>query len=210
MKIESIERVKMEQDSSIKKAAKASIGYTVGNILIKGINFISLPIFVRVMTTEEFGVYNVFLSYDAILFVIIGFAMHSCIRNANQDFKGRINEFVSSITLLYIFNLLSLCIISILFGAYLTNLLGVGQYVLIMLVCFSFGSAVIALYNNYLALEYSYKKYLIVAATNSIGNILISFLLMFTFFRSDKAYGRIVGVTIVAFIVGVFIILYFL
>ena len=55
--------------SSEKKnaALTAGIGYTVGNILIKGINILTLPIFSRLMTQEEFGVFNVFMSYDAIL-----------------------------------------------------------------------------------------------------------------------------------------------
>ena len=43
------------------KAIKAGVGYTLGNILVKGIGFISLPIFSRLMTTEEFGVYNIFI-----------------------------------------------------------------------------------------------------------------------------------------------------
>ena len=42
-------------------AAKAGVGYTVGNVLVKGINFISLPIFSRIMTTDQFGIYNVFV-----------------------------------------------------------------------------------------------------------------------------------------------------
>lgn len=40
---------------------KADFGYTIGNILIKGINFITLPIFSRILTTDEFSVYNIFL-----------------------------------------------------------------------------------------------------------------------------------------------------
>ena len=51
-------------------AVKAGIGYTVGNILIKGISFMTLPVFSRLLTTEQFGVYNVFVSYEAILYVV--------------------------------------------------------------------------------------------------------------------------------------------
>ena len=49
------------------KAVSAGMGYTLGNMLIKGINFLTVPIFSRLMSTDEFCVYNVFLSYDAIL-----------------------------------------------------------------------------------------------------------------------------------------------
>ena len=40
------------------KAAKAGLAYTVGNVLLKGIAFLTLPIFSRILTTEEFGFYN--------------------------------------------------------------------------------------------------------------------------------------------------------
>ena len=53
------------------KALRSGIGYTIGNIFIKGINFLTLPIFSRLLSPEEFGIYNVFASYDLILFVIL-------------------------------------------------------------------------------------------------------------------------------------------
>ena len=40
-------------------ALKAGVGYTIGNILVKGINFLTLPLFSRLLTTAEFGVYNI-------------------------------------------------------------------------------------------------------------------------------------------------------
>lgn len=63
------------------KAVSAGMGYTLGNMLIKGINFLTVPIFSRLMSTDEFGVYNVFLSYDAILSVLIGMALHSSVKS---------------------------------------------------------------------------------------------------------------------------------
>lgn len=68
-------------------ALKAGLGYTIGNVLVKGINFLTLPLFSRLLTTAEFGVYNVFLSYDAILSVLIGLALHSSIKSAHYEFK---------------------------------------------------------------------------------------------------------------------------
>lgn len=193
---------------SVKNAAIASVWYTLGNILIKGINFISLPIFSRIMTTEEFGIYNVFLSYDAILFVIIGMALHSCVRSANFDFKGKIDEFISSISLIYIINLLILSGI-VIFIPSLTTWLDFERKMLLMLVMYAFGSALITLYNNRIAIDYTYKKYIIVAALNSLGNVLLSLFFMTTIYKSEKALGRIVGATSITFLVGVFILFYF-
>ena len=79
--------------SNKNKALSAGIGYTIGNILIKGINFLSIPLFSRLLTTEEFGVYNTFLAYDAILCIIISFALYMSLRSAKVEFKEKIDEY---------------------------------------------------------------------------------------------------------------------
>ena len=68
------------------KAMKAGIGYTIGNILIKGINFLTLPLFSRLMSPSEFGVFNLFISYDAIISILISLAMQTSLRNAKYKF----------------------------------------------------------------------------------------------------------------------------
>ena len=124
---------------------KAGIGYTIGTILIKGISFMTLPIFSRLLTTEQFGVYNVFVSYEAILYVVVGLALHVSMRSANLQFKGKINEYTSSISLIYILNAVLFLLIAILFGGPLSRLLGFKQSIMILLVLDSFGSSVLTL-----------------------------------------------------------------
>ena len=95
------------------KALKAGIGYTIGNILVKGISFLSIPIIARLVTVTDYGIYNTFSSYVSILSVIIGFALHASIKNANIDYKEKINEYCSSISLLILFNTVFLMVISL-------------------------------------------------------------------------------------------------
>lgn len=178
------------------KAIKAGIGYTVGNILIKGINFLTLPLFSRLLTTEEFGVYNVFASYEAILYVIIGLAIHSSIRSANLEFKGQIKKYTSSVSLIYLFNASILLLLAYVFGKQLSELLDFSKIEIVLLVLYSLGSSLLALYNNLISLEYSYGKYLAASLFNSAGNIILSLVLILTIFRDHRDVGRIVGGTI--------------
>ena len=175
------------------KALRSGVGYTVGNIFIKGINFLTLPIFSRLLSPEEFGVYNVFVSYDAILFVIIGLALHSSIQSANLEYRGKINSYTSSVSLIYILNGLILLAVSLLFRNALSRLLDLPPLAVSLLVMGSFATAVLTLYNTRISLDYAYKKYLLVSACNSIANVAVSLLLILTVFRGDKAMGRIVG-----------------
>lgn len=183
-------------------ALKAGIGYTIGNIFVKGINFITLPIFSRVLTTEEFGVFNVFLSYDAILSILIGFAMATSVKSAHYEFR-KTDEYVSSITLIYILNALFFAAMIAFGGEKLSSWMGLNQTILFLLVPFSFGGAIIQLYNERISLDYEYKKYLIVALLNSVGNTIVSLVLIVTIFRNEKDIGRIVGTGATIFAIAV-------
>lgn len=193
--------------SSEKKSSAfvAGIGYTIGNILIKGVGILTLPLFSRIMTTAEFGVYNVFMSYDALLFVVIGLAMHSSIRSANLQFRGKIDDYVSSVSLIYLLNFLAFLAAGLLLGDVLSDWLGLEKSLIFILIVYSFSSAVLMLYNTWISLNYAYKQYLIVALINTIGNVLLSLVLIFTAFRDQRDVGRIVGSTLVITILAIFL-----
>ena len=182
-------------------ALKAGLGYTIGNVLVKGINFLTIPLFSRLLTPAEFGVYNVFLSYDSILTVLIGFAMATSIKSAHYEFK-KTDEYVSSISLITIINAAFYLAIVIIGGQKLASWMGFSELILLMLVLFSFGSAVIRLYNERISLNYEYKKFLLVALLNSVGNVVISLLLIVTIFRNQKDLGRIVGTVATLFAIA--------
>lgn len=191
------------------KALRSGIGYTIGNILIKGINFLTLPIFSRLLSPEEFGVYNIFISYDAILFVIMGMALHASIQSANLEFRGKINQYTSSISLVYIGNALLFLAIGALFYRQLSGLLDLPPVAVFLLVLGSFSSAVITLYNTRISLDYAYRKYLLVSACNSISNVGVSLLLILTVFREDRALGRMIGAVVPLFFIAAVLLLTF-
>ena len=191
------------------KAFRSGIGYTLGNILIKGINFLTLPIFSRLLSPEEFGVYNIFVSYDAILFVIMGLALHASIQSANLEFRGQINRYTSSISLIYVGNALVFLAIVALFYRQLSNLLDLPPVAVILLVLGSFSTALITLYNTRVSLDYAYKKYLLVSACSSVSNVGVSLLLVLTVFREQRALGRMIGSVVPLFVIALLILFSF-
>ena len=175
------------------KAVKAGLGYTVGNILVKGIVFLTLPIFSRLMTTAQFGVYNVFISYESILYVLIGCAMDLSLQNAKLDYRENVNSYISSVSMLYVINSLVCCLLITVMGSWLSEVLKLEQRILYLLVVYSFSTAIISLYNMKVSLHYEYKKYLTLTLSYSIGNVLLSLLLILTVLSDRRDYGRIIG-----------------
>lgn len=191
------------------KALRSGVGYTLGNIFIKGINFLTLPIFSRLLSPEEFGIYNVFASYDIILFVLVGLALHTSIQSANLEFRGKIDHYTSSISLIYILDGLMALVVAILFRRALGQLLALPPATLSLLVLSSFSTAVIQLYTTRISLDYSYKKYLLVSGCSSFFNIALSLVLMLTVFSQNRVMGRIIGASVPAFLISVVLLLGF-
>ena len=95
----------MQNESSGKKALRAGLGYTIGNILVKGLTFISIPIFARLLSVADYGLYNTFGSYVTIMTFVVGLTLHTSVRNAKLDFPDRIDAFCSSVTIIILLNL---------------------------------------------------------------------------------------------------------
>ena len=189
---------------------KAGLGYTIANILIKSVGFLSLPIFTRLLTTEEFGLFSVFMAYESILTCIIGFTMHTSVKKANYVFKNQIGTYVSTIIIIYLINTLILLIFVLVFKAYLVSWLDLSFISIVLLILYSLGTSTISLYNEKISISYNYKRYMLISAISSFGNIGLSLLLISTLFSSNHYLGRIVGATLSVFIITVSLIVFIL
>lgn len=177
------------------KVVKAGIGYTIGNVLLQCIGILTLPLFTKLLSTPEYGKYGVFMSYSAILLSVISCALHASVRNAKVEYGKKINEYVSSITIVYFCGLFVLLTIALLSTEGLRTVLNLNRHQLSMMIFYSFCTSIMNLYNTWLSLEYSYKRYLVLAVVNSLASIGLSLLLMFTVLKTDRLMGRLIGVT---------------
>lgn len=55
--------------SNLSAPVKASLWFTVCSFVQRGISFVTVPIFTRLMTAEEYGMYSLYLSWDSVLIV---------------------------------------------------------------------------------------------------------------------------------------------
>lgn len=176
---------------------KAGIGYSIANIIIKSIGVLSLPIFSRLLSTSEYGIYSVFMSYTTIMSYVIGLTLNVSIKRANIEFPNAIDKYVSTVSVVYKINLLLVLLFVLLFGNSIVSILDLSLEQMILMIICAEGTAYLALYNAKISLKYSYKEYMVWAAINSIGSILLSLFLILTIFSSNHLLGRLLGSTIV-------------
>lgn len=65
----------------MKAPAKAALWFTISNILQKGISFISTPIFTRIMSAEQYGVYSVYQSWYSIIIIFATLNLYAGVYN---------------------------------------------------------------------------------------------------------------------------------
>ena len=205
------------QKLSNTKVVKAGIGYTVGNYLLKGFSFITVPIFARMMTTDDFGIYSTFVAYETILFIILGCAFHSSYNSAktkydinNDNPKLSYPGYISVTIEIIIINTVILLLTGILFSSFLSPLLGLSRIQIVLLVLYSFATAVITCYNTNASINYDYMSYIKVAGLNAVLNLSVSIILMLTIFNTQRYMGRIIGTVLPMFIISAVIAINFL
>lgn len=201
------------------KVVKAGIGYTVGNYLLKGLNFLTLPIFSRLLAPADYGIFNSFVAYESILFVFIGLAIHTSFKNARFKFGLReegapegedYNSFVSSVMVFLCICLALWLTAANLLSPWLCGALELDIAGLNLMILFSFSSAVINCFNADAGIRYEYGSFLKVSAANALGNLGLSIALICTVFSSQRYMGRMLGATLPALAVAIFIIICFL
>ena len=184
------------------KILQAGLGYTIGNYLIKGLAFLTVPLFSRLMSTSDYGIYNTFVASEGIIYVLIGFALHTSYKSAWYKFvdeKNSRNEFdlyVSDTFAFIILNTIVWLFICDLFSDYITDFLSLNRLQLNLLVMYSAATAILACYNAYIGIDYRYKKFIVISSVNAVANIILSIIFMYTVMSENRATGRMMGTTL--------------
>ena len=80
-------------------ALKAGIWYVISTFLVKGLSFITTPIFSRLLSKEAYGEFSNFASWQVLLLIITGAEMHNTVARAYYDYKEDFDGYVSTVTL---------------------------------------------------------------------------------------------------------------
>ena len=181
----------------------AGIWYIIGNMLLKGIFFLTLPIFTRILRTEDYGYYNTYMAYELIITGIIGLGLYGSVKNAKIDFEKSFNSYVSSILFL---GLMVFCTVIIVangtFRLY-AGIFGFDQFVLNILIAHAFGSFVMQICNAKFNMEFKYKSFILIAGLSILSNIIFSILLIFFVFQNQRYMGRIIGYAMPSIVIGI-------
>ena len=185
---------------------KAASWYTIGNILIKGVGFFVLPIFTRLMSTHEYGVYSVYTSYLSIFETIILLGLSSTVALARYAKEVEFKSYISTIVTIPTMLSVACMLVTNVLIPFTGDILSMDAVLWNCLFISAGTGAIYGILGAELVIDGRYKLYMSSAAIQTLGNVGISLVLAYSVFADyDVHLARVYGSTIAYLVAAVFL-----
>lgn len=171
---------------------KLGVIYTLSSIILRCVSFFSVPLFIRLLTTEEFGRYNVFISYESIIFIFSALTIHASVKNAKFENGLNFDKFIQNCIYFDFSNSLILFVVFRALHPLCGQALDLTVFEVDILVLSGFCQAAITIYSSKLVMEFKSQTYLLVSIISVLVGICSSIVFICAVF--DNHYtGRVLG-----------------
>lgn len=181
-----------------------SKNYLFAEIFNKGLAFLTIPIFTRLLSPEEYGVLAIFTSILAIFTIIMGLNFHASIAVKYYDRDKDFPEFLGTNLFFLFANNIILIFVCFIFNSSLASIFSVNSDIFIIAVIVSTFVFFIQVELSYLQASQQSKRY---AGITVIRNLLVTSLaILWTYLLKDnRYYGNIYSQLIVLGIIFFFV-----
>ena len=191
----------MADKVSNNEVVKSGLWYTVANISIRAIAIITTPIYTNMLTTADYGRANTFNSWIDIFNIFTCLCVVYSIGRAKLDYPDKFDEYLSALQgLSSTFGAIVLVI-----AVLLRNQLAAWMKYEVPLVIALFVYLCISPSVEYMMQRcrylYRYKENIVISLITCVGQVALSILLMLAF-NSNRYVGKIFGVMLPTFLLG--------
>lgn len=186
---------------NIPKEAKGTMAYAICSILQNCLGFITVPLFTRLMTTEQFGQYTIYASWSTILVIFITLNLpYGSFSRAMVKFEDKRDEYIASAEGVCILFAMLFLAIYIPFRDFWNSIFDLPTALIVLMVFEMLGNAGILFWSGKNRFEYKYKAVVAVIIFNSLVAPLLAYFLVIN--NEEKGYARIFGYALVTTVVG--------
>lgn len=199
----------IEKYQNMRVEAKAAIWFIACSFLQKGISFVTVPIFTRMMSTVQYGTYSVYLSWLQVLTILCTLNLYyGTLDNGMSKFAAERDRFISSMQgLCTVLTLLFFVLYLIMPGVW-GDMLGLSPVFIVLMFIEVWVSPALAFWSGRQRFEYKYKRLVIVTLVRSLLNPVLGIILVQIF--TEKDVGRVLAIVIVELCIsGVIMLLQF-
>ena len=192
----------MEQQNDNTQTAKTAILNTVANCISLVVGMIMIPIVTRVLSTEQMGIANTFISTRNTVVIIITCSVYAYVHKAMIEFKDEKKSYIFSIIVFSILAVVISFCISLIFKEKLMKLLSLDNFLYYWLFISCLGFALYSIADYYCIFQNKY--YIVAMIVLSVGPIsqFLSVGLSYVL-ENDKYIGRVIGLDFVYLLVAV-------
>ncbi len=183
------------------KALKSGFWYTAANFIMKSIGYITIPIFTRLLSHNDFGLYSNYASWLSTFTIFATLGLGTSFISARFDYEDDFDGYISSTLVLSSLATAFWAVIVNLFPGLFVSFTGVEiRYINIMLIYLFLFSAV-DMFQSRERYYYEYKRSVAISLIISVSTALLSVLLVMN--MDDKLSGRIIGSAAPTILIGI-------
>ena len=182
----------IESYKKLSVQVKATVWFTSCSMLQKGISFITIPVFTRLLTPEQYGMYSLYLSWLQILSIVTSlYLYYGVFNNAMIKYENKRDEYISSMQGLTTVVTSFFLITVFLFPDFWTDLIGLSPFIIVLMFVEMYVTPSFQFWTGKKRFEYKYKKMVVVSLSLSFLNPVLGLLLVFSF--KEKGTARILS-----------------
>ena len=184
-------------------AVKAAMYYMICQILVKGMTFITTPIFSRILTKADYGAVSNFVAWEGLIFPIVTLNLRASINKSKYDYSDDNDNFLSSI-LIAALALIAVSMIVVEFNSdlFVSFFSMPMKHIRMLFLYLAFMTAF-----DFQQIQYNiyrkYKIYVVYSLGSVFLNLFLSVILVLTL--PDKLIGRLTGIVVPCVLIGIII-----
>ena len=191
----------LEKWNNVPIQAKASVSYTICSLVQKGLSFLTLPLFTRLLTVEQYGQYSVYASWSSMLTIFITlYLAYGSLSTAMVQFEDSRKAYLAAIQNICVALAGVFLVIYLPFRHLWNELFGLPTALVCLMVAEIVMQFSISCWYRLKQFEYKYKSVIAMTLATTVTMPALALLLITQ--SAEKGYARIFGYALVTIAVG--------
>ena len=193
--------------NNMSPAAKASFWFVVSNVVLKGISFITTPIFTRLLDATDYGISSVFITWEGVISIFATLSLAGGVYNvAMTKFEDDVNTVTSSFIGLTAVSSILVYTICFFISILIPSLFELNNWYLGFMWLQTFTNAATTFWLMRKRFTYDYKKVIAYTFSNAILSPVVAIIAV-KLVVNNKAFAKVIGSGLWGIMIGLAIML---
>ena len=160
-------------------ALKAGFFYVLTQLIVRGITFITTPIYTRLVSTEQYGQLRVYESWLLILVPLMSLGLYRSLEKAKIDFGDKYDEYVSSVQSLSYISISVFALFFLILYKPISTFLGMNVFLFTVMFLYIFSYTSTLFYQRREKQKMQYKNVTLITTLTMLPATLLSIALLY-------------------------------